>query len=169
MDKPEILMYTMTTCGYCAKMKKELDEAGVTYTERDYKEYKEDWDYIKSLTRSAVFPTFAIGKEYMIPNRDFNNPKEAIQSLQYYQSITHRDQTIEDVIELIKNNMYMTKMLIDKMDYVVKKIDEQEQKSNHQEDLQKRRRESIEKNKQMAKEIEEKRREYNINSGNTNM
>ena len=134
MDKPEILMYTMTTCGYCAKMKKELDEAGVIYTERDY-------------------------KEYMIPNRDFNSPQEAIQSLQYYQSITHRDQTIEDVIELVKNNMYMTKMLIDKMDYVVKKIDEQDQKRIHHEELQKRRRESVEKNKRMAEEINSKRQE----------
>ena len=159
MDKPEILMYTMTTCGYCAKMKKELDEAGVIYTERNYKEYKEDWDYVKSLTRSAVFPTFVIGKEYMIPNRDFNSPQEVIQSLQYYQSITHRDQTIEDVIELVKNNMYMTKMLIDKMDYVVKKIDEQDQKKIHHEELQKRRRESIEKNKRMAEEINSKRQE----------
>ena len=76
MDKPEILMYTMPTCGYCAKMKKELNEANVVYTERDFKEYNEEWQFIKSLTRSAVFPTFVVGNEYLIPNRDFSNPTE---------------------------------------------------------------------------------------------
>lgn len=152
MEKLEILMYTMPTCGYCGKMKKEMDEAGVSYTERDYKEHQTDWDHIKSLTRSAVFPTFVIGKEYLIPNRDFQNPQEAIQSLQYYQKITHRDQTIEDVVELIKNNMYMTKMLIDRVDDITKKLKEEEEKKKHQEELHKRRLEAVRKNKEMALE-----------------
>ena len=159
METPEIFMYTMPTCGYCAKMKKELDEAGVSYTERDYKEYKDEWGYIKSLTRSAVFPTFEVGKEYLIPNRDFKNPQEAIQTLQYYQTVTHRDQTIEDLVELMKNNMYMTKMLIDRVDDITKKLKEEEEKQKHREELQKRRMEVVERNKKMAKEIEEKRQQ----------
>ena len=157
MEKPEIFMYTMTTCGYCAKIKQELNEAGVSYIERDYKEYKEDWDHIKSLTRSAVFPTFSVGNEYLIPNRDFNNPQEAIQSLQYYQTVKHRAQTIEDVVELVKNNMYMTKMLVDKVDVILQKLQKEEEQKKHFEELQKRRRESVEKNKRMAESLKLKR------------
>ena len=169
MEKPEIFMYTMPTCGYCAKIKQELNEAGVSYTERDYKEYKEDWQHVKSLTRSAIFPTFTVGNEYLIPNRDFNNPQEAIQSLQYYQTVKHRAQTLEDVVELVKNNMYMTKMLVDKVDVIIQKLEKEEKQKKHLEELQKRRQESVERNKRMAKEIEEKRRNNNIKTGNINM
>lgn len=159
MEKLEIFMYTMPTCGYCAKMKQELNDAGVSYIERDYKEHKEDWDHVKSLTRSAIFPTFVIGNEYLIPNRDFKNPQEAIQSLQYYQTVTHRAQTIEDVVELVKNNMYMTKLLIDKVDNIVEKLNKEEEQKKHVEELQRLRKESVEKNKRLAKEIQKKREE----------
>ncbi len=159
MEKLEIFMYTMPTCGYCAKMKQELNDAGVSYIERDYKEHKEDWDHVKSLTRSAIFPTFVIGNEYLIPNRDFKNPQEAIQSLQYYQTVTHRAQTIEDVVELVKNNMYMTKLLIDKVDNIIEKLNKEEEQKKHVEELQRLRKESVEKNKRLAKEIQKKREE----------
>jgi glutaredoxin len=157
MDKPEILMYTMPTCGYCAKMKKELNEANVVYTERDFKQYNEEWQFIKSLTRSAVFPTFVVGNEYLIPNRDFSNPTEAIQSLQYYQNVKHRDQTLDDIVELLKNNMYMTKMALEKIDVIASKLQEAENKQKHIEELQKRRQEVIERNRKMAKDLQEKR------------
>ena len=63
----------------------------------------------------------------------------------------------------------MTKMLMDKVDSITKRFDEEDRKNKHQEDLQKRRMEVVERNKKMAKEIEEKRREHNINPGNINM
>lgn len=157
MEKVEIIMYTMPTCAYCAKMKKELDEVNLPYTERDYKEYKKEWEKVKSVTRSAVFPTFVVGNEYIIPNRDFSNPKEAINSLQYYQNVEHREPTLEDVVELIKNNMYMTKMVMDKVDIITKKLQEEEDKKKHLEELQKRRKEVIENNKKLHKEIQNKR------------
>ena len=97
----------------------------------------------------AIFPTFNVGNEYLIPNRDFNSPQETIQSLQYYQTVKHSLQTIEDVVELVKNNMYMTKMLIDKVDTILEKAKKEEQQKKHFEELQKRRRESVEKNKKM--------------------
>ena len=159
MEKEEIIMYTMPSCGYCAKMKGELEKSNVTYTERYYKEYKEEWEHIKSLTRSAVFPTFVVGKEYLLPNRDFKNPQEAVQSLQYYQTSTHRDPTIEDVIELLKNNMYMTKMALEKIDVMNKKMSKEADKKEHLENLEERRRDAIRKNKKMAEHSRKKREE----------
>ena len=38
MEKVEIMMYTMPTCGYCAKMKGELEKSNITYTEKNYKD-----------------------------------------------------------------------------------------------------------------------------------
>jgi len=36
MEKVEIMMYTMPTCGYCTKMKGELEKSNITYTEKNY-------------------------------------------------------------------------------------------------------------------------------------
>jgi glutaredoxin len=152
MEKVEIMMYTMPTCGYCAKMKGELEKSNITYTEKNYKDNKEEWEHIKSLTRSAVFPTFVVGKEYLIPNRDFKNPQEAIQSLQYYQNSMHRDQTIEDLVELLKNNMYMTKMALDKIEAINVKLTKQE-KVEAQNAIQEDRKEHLEQQKKIMDKI----------------
>lgn len=173
MEKSEIIMYTMPTCGYCAKMKQELEAANVEYTERNFKEFKKEWEYVKSLTRSAVFPTFVIGKEYLIPNRDFSNPQEAIQSLLYYQTVTHREPTMEDIVELLKNNMYITKMALDRIDVISKKLQEEEDKKNHLEELERRRKEVVNRNKKLAEEIQNKRNQtkdlYNSTEKPTNV
>ena len=87
MEEKEILMYTMPSCSYCKKMKDELDKVQVKYVVRNHKDYKEEWDKIKALTRSAVFPTFVIGTEIIVPGRDFNSPEEGINYLRYMQSV----------------------------------------------------------------------------------
>ena len=55
--------------------------------------------------------------------------------------------------------MYMTKMLIDKVDTILEKVQKEEQQKKHFEELQKRRRESVEKNKKMAESLKLKRQE----------
>ena len=115
MDKKEVLMYSSPTCGYCGRIKKELKEKGIQYEERDYKEYAEDWELVKSVTRSAVFPTFVIGQDYIVPGRDYSDPEQAISIIQYYQSSLQRENNIDDVVELLKNTIHMVKILGDKI------------------------------------------------------
>ena len=62
MKQHNIIMYTMTTCGYCKQMKDYLDKEKIKYEERNYKDFKEEWNTIKSLTHSAIFPTFVVGE-----------------------------------------------------------------------------------------------------------
>jgi len=133
-EEHEIIMYTSKTCGYCNKMKEELEVANIPYTLKDHKNFKKEWDKIKAVTRSAVFPTFVIGNEYIIPGRDFNNPSQAITTLQYYQRIPSHESTLEDVVELLKNNMHMVKMLTDKVSLLEKNLERQ-----HQYNLEERR------------------------------
>jgi glutaredoxin len=152
MENKDIIMYTMTTCGYCNEMKKKLNEKNITYIERDFKEYKEEWEYVKSLTRSAVFPTFVMGKEYLIPSRDFNNPEELINNLTYYQQATLREPTTADVVELIKNNIYMVKMLNDKVDNVLKKLNDFDVKKMGLGEQEKIRQQIVQRNKLVSEQ-----------------
>lgn len=149
MGKKEILMYTMTTCAYCKKMKDELDKQKLEYVERDYKEYSKEWDVIKSLTRSAVFPTFVIGKEYIIPNRDFKSPEEGVNYIKYVLSLPILDTTLEDIVELLKNSMFMLKSLGDK----IYKLETQFDKVLQQQDRERIRKGIIERQKRQALEL----------------
>jgi len=47
-EEHEIIMYTSNTCGYCNKMKEELEVANIPYTLKDHKNFKKEWDKIMS-------------------------------------------------------------------------------------------------------------------------
>jgi len=149
MEKQQILMYTMTSCAYCKKMKEELDKEKIQYIERDYKEYSEEWDIIKSLTRSGVFPTFVIGKEYIIPNRDFNSPEEGVNYIKYIESLPSQETSLIEIVELIKNSMFMLKSLGDK----IYKLETQFDKILQHQDREKIRKGIIERQKRQAVEL----------------
>lgn len=161
MKDKNIIMYTMKSCGYCAKMKKSLNESEVEFEERNKDEWKDEWEKVKAITRSAVFPTFVVGKEYIVPNRDFHNPKEAIQTLQYYKTAYQGESTLIEVIELVKNSIFMVKMVLDKMDNLNKRLDEMESKEMGKEEKEKVKEQIIQRNKLIA----EQRRLNNPNMG----
>jgi len=64
----------------------------------------------------------------------------------------HRDQTIEDLVELLKNNMYMTKMALDKIEAINVKLTKQE-KVEAQNAIQEDRKEHLEQQKKIMDKI----------------
>jgi glutaredoxin len=161
MEDKNIIMYTMKSCGYCAKMKKSLKESEVEFEERNKDEWKEEWEKVKAITRSAVFPTFVVGKEYIVPNRDFHNPQEAIQTLQYYKTAYQGESTVTEVIELVKNSIFMVKMVLEKIDNLNKRLDEMENMKMGMDEKEKVREQIIQRNKLIV----EQRRLNNPNMG----
>ena len=152
MENKNIIMYTMKSCGYCVQMKKSLNESEVQFEERDSKEWKEDWEKVKAITRSAVFPTFVIGKEYLVPNRDFNSPKEAVQVLQYYKTAYQEESSLTEVIELVKNSIYMIKMTLDEIKKLEKRFDDLESKQQGLDEREKMRQQIVQRNKLIAEQ-----------------
>tara|TARA_Y100000389_G_C17419274_1_gene495683 strand:+ start:203 stop:787 length:585 start_codon:yes stop_codon:yes gene_type:complete len=165
MEDRKIIMYTMKSCGYCAQMKKALTEAGIEVEHRDKDEWKLEWEKVKSLTRSAVFPTFVIGKEYILPNRDFQNPNEAIQSLQYYKTAYQEDTTLTEVIEMVKNSIYMVKMVLEKVEGLSKRLDAMEEKKIGLDEKEKIRQQMVQRNMLIA---EQRKRKQPVNTSEIN-
>ena len=152
-DQQKIIMYSMPSCGYCKKMKDELDKESIQYEERAAADYESEWGEVKALTKSAVFPTFVVGDNYILPNRDFQSPEDGIQQLRYYQSLPPRTQTMYDVIELLKNSIHMIKIIGDKVHELEGKIDN----LNKREDMQKVRQQIIDKQTLQASELKKSR------------
>lgn len=126
--KHDIIMYTMPTCGYCKQLKDYLEKEKIEYEERNYKDFQEEWKSVKSLTHSAVFPTFRVGGHYLVPGRDFNNPEECGAYLQQYSILPTPPNPLEEVRELVKNSIHMVKMLTEKVHQLESSLEKQNKK-----------------------------------------
>jgi len=152
MEDKKIIMYTMKSCGYCAQMKKSLKESEIEVEIRDKDEWKLDWEKVKAITRSAVFPTFVIGKEYILPNRDFQNPNEAIQTLQYYKTAHQEETTLTEILEMVKNSIYMVKMVMTEVEKLNKRLDKLDAQKIGLDEKEKIREQIIQRNKLIAEQ-----------------
>ena len=62
-----VTIYTTRTCGPCRRLKRELEEAGVTYREVDVNAHPTLGARIEALTGGfRIVPTVEVGKELMV-------------------------------------------------------------------------------------------------------
>ena len=76
--KEKITIYTSKTCGYCDQVKNELKKSSIKFIEKDIIKSQKEWDSVWSLTSNAVTPTIAIGDEFLLPGRDFQQPEHLV-------------------------------------------------------------------------------------------
>ena len=79
MKNLEIELYTLPNCPACKRLKASLEEAKIEYTNKDTKEYADEWTDVQTITKTYFLPTIKMGDLYFSPNRDFKNDQEAIQ------------------------------------------------------------------------------------------
>ena len=89
----KIKVYTNSTCGHCAQLKKALQEANIKFIEKEASKNQKEWGLTQMITGLGMFPTVKAGDNYLVPGRDFNTPEQAVQKLQ----------NIEDLDKLSNN------------------------------------------------------------------
>tara|TARA_R110002020_G_scaffold251870_1_gene465676 strand:- start:95 stop:628 length:534 start_codon:yes stop_codon:yes gene_type:complete len=79
----EVVLYTKETCPYCINFKKQLDDEGIKYTEKEIEQegVREEFNKMAALTGQAVFPTILTNDNYLIPNRDFRGMSQGVQMI----------------------------------------------------------------------------------------
>ena len=79
----EVVLYTKETCPYCINFKKQLDDEGIKYTEKEIEQkgIREEFNKMAALTGQAVFPTILVNDNYLIPNRDFRSMPQGVQMI----------------------------------------------------------------------------------------
>ena len=79
----EVILYTKETCPYCISFKKQLDDEGIKYTEKEIEQkgIREEFNKMAALTGQAVFPTILVNDNYLIPNRDFRSMPQGVQMI----------------------------------------------------------------------------------------
>lgn len=79
MKKLEIELFTLPNCPACKRLKSSLEDAKIEYTNKDTKEFAEEWTNVQQVTKTYYLPTIKVGDIYFAPNRDFKNDAEAIE------------------------------------------------------------------------------------------
>jgi glutaredoxin len=128
----KVIVYTSKTCSFCAQMKKQLIAAEIDYIEKVTTEHAEEWDGVKTMTAVPVFPTLMVGDEYLIPNRDFQNPQQGIQLVKKYMSDTYvKPSTDKLTRELLKTINASVNIVAQRMDTLQNKVNSLETTLNN--------------------------------------
>jgi len=77
----KIKIYTNANCAYCNTIKQKLKEENVEFNEFLTSEYIKAWKEVSGLTGMATVPTIEYKGEYLVPNRDYNNPDNLVRIL----------------------------------------------------------------------------------------
>ena len=77
--KKKIKVYTNSTCGHCANMKKALTDEKIEFTEVTLEDNQKEWGLVQLITGLGMFPTVKVNDTYFIPNRDFQRPEQMVE------------------------------------------------------------------------------------------
>lgn len=61
-----VSLYTLDPCPYCVKLKKHLDDRGISYTEVNVREHAEEFEKIKEETGMITVPMTKVGDKIIV-------------------------------------------------------------------------------------------------------
>ncbi len=79
-----IIIFTLNGCSHCKLLKDKLNELNIDFTEMEVTQHKITWEQVLKQTKIDYLPTIFINKDgtgtgpVFCPERDFNNPDEAV-------------------------------------------------------------------------------------------
>jgi len=118
----KVIIYTMSTCGYCKQVKEELEKNNIEFETRLTSEWQEDWNNIISLTNLPTTPTIYYKDSYFIPTRDFNNPQHLITILKNYKKSEFNES--KQVLEKVKTLNSNINIAFGRLDQLLRQIEQ---------------------------------------------
>ncbi|MGW4243814.1 mycoredoxin [Nocardia sp. NPDC004722] len=82
MTATDLTMYSTTWCGYCRRLKTQLDEAGITYEVIDIEDHPEAAEFVGSVNNgNHVVPTIKYRDGSTATNPSLAQVKEALAAI----------------------------------------------------------------------------------------
>ncbi|MFJ1457582.1 mycoredoxin [Nocardia wallacei] len=82
MTATDLTMYSTTWCGYCRRLKKQLDESGITYTEVDIEQDPAAAEFVGSVNGgNHVVPTVRYADGSTATNPSLVQVKQALAAI----------------------------------------------------------------------------------------
>jgi glutaredoxin len=117
----KIIIYTNKNCPYCKSVKEELKNSKIHFVERVTADWPEVWNDITSLTNMPSVPTIQLKDDYLVPGRDFNNPKNLVSIIENYDNIKYGYD--RQALERLKTLNYNMGMAFTRLDQLLQQIE----------------------------------------------
>ena len=109
----ELELFTLPNCPACKRLKATLEKEGIEYTNKDTKEFADEWKDVQSITKTYFLPTIKMGEIYFSPNRDFKNDNDAVELIKKVNSgemVEHEMSSLE-LRETLKTLLFQFEMV----------------------------------------------------------
>jgi glutaredoxin len=116
-----LYIYTNKNCPYCKSVKEELKNSKIDFVERVTSDWPELWNNITSLTNMPSVPTIQLKDDYLVPGRDFNNPKNLVNIIENYDNIKYGYD--RQALERLKTLNYNMGMAFTRLDQLLQQIE----------------------------------------------
>ena len=109
----ELELFTLPNCPACKRLKATLETEGIEYTNKDTKEFADEWKEVQNITKTYFLPTIKMGEIYLSPNRDFKNDKEALELIKKVNSgdMVEHEMTPLELKETLKTLLFQFEMV----------------------------------------------------------
>ena len=74
-----VVIYSLNYCGYCKKLKKMLEKAGIAYIDKDIEDkvHEGEYELMKKRAHNELIPLIRVGKNLLVADKDFDKLDEA--------------------------------------------------------------------------------------------
>jgi len=118
-------LYTNPTCHYCNKIKSQLDEAGIEYTEIITSDNVEEWNNLIRITGLGMTPTIVYQEETWMPNRDFRTAEELVARIKHFEENPMTRLSLEERVDQVNNAVKNITLLLNQMNQQLQGLQQQ--------------------------------------------
>ena len=93
---------------YCNTVKEYLDQEGIPYVEKTLKDNPDYINQATSITNLGMFPMIHAKDNYIVYQRDFQNPQQLVQVIKHIANPDYKNSKVNDikVLEHLKTTQY---------------------------------------------------------------
>jgi len=117
----KIIIYTMSTCGYCKLVKEELEKNNIEFETRLTSKWQKEWNKITSLTSMPNTPTIYYKNSYFVTSRDFNTPEHLVTVLRNFKKSEFNES--RQILEKVKTLNFNISTAFMRLDRLLKQIE----------------------------------------------
>ena len=106
-DLKEVIIYTHKGQQHCKQFTDMLTQEGIKFNEIDASEGDglNEWNKVISVTNLGMFPTVLVNKNFLVQQRDFQNPQQLVGAIQHFANPNFENPAFEgQVLEQMKTN-----------------------------------------------------------------
>ena len=106
-DLKEVIIYTHKGQQHCKQFTDMLTQEGISFTEIDIIENKEEWAKVVTITNLGLSPTVLVNKNFLVQRRDFQNPQQLVGAIQHFANPNFENPAFEgQILEQMKTNNF---------------------------------------------------------------